>query len=203
MRKSLRPGVVTVLALAALLSGAAAPDSPVADAAMEGDAERVRSLVRQGVDVNGPQGDGMTALHWAARHGDADMAGVLLGAGADVRAVTRIGAHTPLHVAARGGSEPVVRALLAAGADPAAATTTGVTPLHLAALAGEPGAIAALLDHGAPAGATEPEWGQTPLMLAAAQGRAEAVRVLLERGADPSVTARVVDLVERASVDAA
>ena len=44
------------------------PDSPVADAAERGDVETVRTLLRAGADVNASQGDGMTALHWAAEH---------------------------------------------------------------------------------------------------------------------------------------
>src|SRR5690348_14721125 len=53
-------------------TGAAA----VADAAMAGDKEAVRALLKQGLDVNGAQGDGLTALHWAAQRGDADLASV-------------------------------------------------------------------------------------------------------------------------------
>jgi ankyrin repeat protein len=129
------------------------------------------------------------------------MATLLLRAHASTKAVTRIGAYTPLHVASEAGSGPIVVALLKAGADPAALTTTGVTPLHLAALAGSVPAITALLDRGANANVKEPEWGQTPLMFAAVQGRADAVRVLLARGADPSITAKVVDLMARAAED--
>src|SRR5690606_11338105 len=79
------------------------PDSPVADAAMRDDAETVRALVKQGADVNAAQGDGMTALHWAAQNGDAELVSMLLYAGANARAVTRNGAFTPLHLASRAG----------------------------------------------------------------------------------------------------
>ncbi|NNF25803.1 MAG: ankyrin repeat domain-containing protein, partial [Gemmatimonadetes bacterium] len=48
-------------------------DAPVADAAERGDLEAVRALLRDGADVNASQGDGMSALHWAAMNGDADM----------------------------------------------------------------------------------------------------------------------------------
>src|SRR6185503_403194 len=50
---------------------AAGPDTRVADAAMKGDRDQVRSLIKEAVDVNGAHGDGMTALHWAAQKGDA------------------------------------------------------------------------------------------------------------------------------------
>src|SRR5206468_348623 len=75
---------------------AAASDSPVADAAKQGDKETVRSLLKHGVDVNAAQGDGTTALHWAARQGNVDLAQMLLFAGANVKATTRLGAYTPL-----------------------------------------------------------------------------------------------------------
>jgi len=78
------------------------PVAPVADAAQRGDLDGVRRLLRAGADVNAGQGDGMTALHWAARNGEVAMGETLLYAGASVEAGTRIGAYTPMHLAARG-----------------------------------------------------------------------------------------------------
>jgi ankyrin repeat protein len=66
MKNGLRVNTIGALSMALLLWGAAAPEAPVADAAMRGDVEAVRALVKQGADVNASQGDGMTALHWAA-----------------------------------------------------------------------------------------------------------------------------------------
>ncbi len=170
---------------------------------MRGDLERVRTLVKQGVDVNAAQGDGMTALHWAASRGNAQLAELLIEADANTRAVTRIGAYTPLHVASRSGSAAVLKALLEAGADASAKTTAGITPLHLGALAGDPDVISALLDRGADVNVKEPAWGQTPLMLAAVQNRVDAITLLLKRGADPSIIAKVVSLTELAEADGA
>src|SRR5262245_21533143 len=191
------------LILAAVAATSSPPKSPVADAAMRADWGTVRSLVRQGADVNRAQGDGMTALHWAARHGSGDATILLLGAHASVNALTRVGAYTPLHIASEVGSATVVSALLKGGANARALTTTGLTPLHLAALAGSTGAVNALLDRGAPVNAKEPAWGQTPLMFAASRGRTDALRALLRRGADPAITATVVDLVGRVNEDRA
>ena len=178
--------------------------SPVADAAMRGDRDAVRSLLKQGADANASRGDGMTALHFAAEKGDADLAAMLIYAGANVSAVTRIGAYTPLHLASQSGSAAVVEALLKAGADvKARATSTGVTPLHLAAEAGSANVIAVLLDHHAEIDAKEAEWGQTPLMFAAAQNRVAAIRVLLARGADPKITSRTIDVAHELALDRA
>jgi ankyrin repeat protein len=177
------------------------PAAPVAEAAMRGDGATVRALVASGADVNAAQGDGMTALHWAANRGDSTMAVVLLRAKARLSATTRIGGYTPLHVASQSGAAGVVRALLAAKADARAVTTDGATAMHLAAVAGVPGTITALVAAGGDVNATEPAWGQTPLMAAAARGRADAVRALLKAGADPSVTAKTMDIMASAAQD--
>ncbi len=182
----------------------AAPDSPVADAAQRGDLAAVRLLLRDGADVNAAQGDGMTALHWAAERGNRQLAEVLLYAGARVDAGTRIGHYTPLHLAARAAHGQVVTLLLDEGADPEARTTnSGASALHLAAGAGDPSVIEALVEAGADVNAREAAWGQTPLTFAAANNRTDAIRVLLAAGADPSLAAYSVDVEERANADQA
>ncbi len=185
----------------AVITAAAAVDAPVADAARGRDLEAVRSLLAGGADANAALGDGMTGLHWAAQHGDAEMTVLLMDAGADPTAVTRIGEHTPLHVASRAGHAPVVTALVVAGADVQASTTTGATPLHFAAASGSGEAVAALVAAGADPNAREPEWQQTPLMFAAAAGRAGAISALLVGGADPRQTGKVVDISARSETD--
>ncbi len=147
------------LTLSLLLTDAGAAVKPVVDAAARGAFETVRQLLRDGADVNAVQGDGMTALHWAAERGDADLAKILIYAGGNVEAGTRIGHYTPLHIASRKGRVDVVRALLAANADAHATTTnSGVMPLHLAAASGNPDAVTALLDAGADINAQEGAW---------------------------------------------
>src|SRR6476469_7455329 len=105
LRRNMMRGGLGAMALSALLY--AAPSAPGADAAMQGNTDAVRTLLKQAADVNGAQGDGMTALHWAAMKDDADLAQLLLYAGANVRATTRIGAYTPLILAAKSGSGTV------------------------------------------------------------------------------------------------
>jgi len=103
--------------LAAATHGSSTIVAPIADAAMRGDATAVKSLLGQHADVNAAQGDGMTALHWAAMKDDAELAQTLLFAGANVKATTRIGAYTPLILAARNGNATVMAPLLKSGAD--------------------------------------------------------------------------------------
>ena len=205
-RGSVRPRLDVVAALLVLLVATAAtpPDSPVADAAMRGDLDEVRELLRSGADVNAPQSDGLTALHWAADNGDAALAGVLIYAGANLAPLTRNDAYTPMHMAARGGHAGVIEQLLEAGADPGVATSrTGVTPMHLAAKAGSGEAIRALAAGGAEVDARDRQWGQTPLIFAAGFNRLVAVNTLVELGADVSLTEEVLHMPTRYAVDRA
>lgn len=176
---------------AALVPG----EAPLADAAMRRDTTRVRALLRDGADVNAAQGDGMTALHWSALHGDAAQARMLVVAGARLDVTTRNGAYTPLHLASRGGRASVVSALLAAGADVNAATASGgATALHMAAGTGDTTVLRVLIGARATVDAREQAFGQTPLMWAAANDRVDAVRLLLAAGADLTLTSTVVDM---------
>lgn len=192
-------------ALTTLLLWASVPaDAPVADAAMDEDVDRVRTLLRSGADVNAAQGDGMTALHWAAEHGNVELADLVIHAGANVDAVTRLGDYTPLHLAARSGHGGVVRRLLDAGADAEARTSTGgVTPLHFGSGSGSVDVVEALLAAGAAVDVKEGARGQTPLMFAASAGRPDVIRALLAAGADPSITSTLVDIPAVAAADRA
>ena len=69
---SFRQIVVGGLVVLLTAASAAAASSPMADAAMKQNREAVRSLLRQKADVNAPQVDGTTALHWAVRLDDLD-----------------------------------------------------------------------------------------------------------------------------------
>jgi len=81
--------------MAALMAGACfagtSGDAKLADAAMNQDAQAVQSLLKLHADVNAPQADGTTALHWAARWNDVEMTDLLLAAGANVKARNRFG----------------------------------------------------------------------------------------------------------------
>jgi ankyrin repeat protein len=193
MRRTLIVGLsVGVLALTAWMH-AAAPAN-VVEAAMAGNRDAVRALLKDGGDVNTAQADGMTALHWAAAKNDVDLAKVLLFAGANMKATTRIGGYTPLLIASRDGHAEMVAALAAAGADANLATTNGATPLMFASQAGSVDAVKALIDHGADVNAAEKVKGETALSFAAAGGRAGVIRVLTAHGAKTNVATKSVDL---------
>ena len=182
-----------VIALAVGLNASIA-DSPIADAASRGDREAVKALLKNAADVNAAQGDGMTALHWAAMNGDAELAQLLIVAGANIKATTRLGSYTPLYLASRHGHGRVIQALIKAGADVKTGTTNGTTPLMVAAASGDIDAVRALIDAGADVNAKDGVRLQTPLMYAAAANRAAVIELLISKGADIKATSKVSDL---------
>src|SRR5262249_2682791 len=121
-RRPLRPGravmtrTFTVIALLFTAGGALAADSPLADAAEKADWAKVKALLALKADVAAGQADGMTALHWAAYHDNADFVTLLLKAGAPAKAENMFGV-TPLALACTNGNAEIVKSLLAAGAD--------------------------------------------------------------------------------------
>ena len=168
------------------------PDVRLPEAVKRGDVAAVEALLRAGAPVNSAEGDGSTALLWAAYDNNVVMARVLLKAHADVNAKTRVEGLTPLYMACENGSAPMIDLLLANGADANGANTLGTTPLMEAAASGSADAVKALLDHGAVVNTGESVRNQTALMFAADQGRADVIRVLIAHGADPNLESKVV-----------
>jgi ankyrin repeat protein len=168
-----------------VIHGTALAASDVADAAMQNDAARVVKLIAAKTDVNAPQADGSTALHWAAYHGDVKMTEALLRAHANPGVVMENG-MTPLSLACETGHADVVKQLLKAGADPNQTLANGETPLMMAARTGRIPVIEALLAKGARVNEKEKLRGTTALMWAAANSNADAVRFLISKGADVS-----------------
>src|SRR6266567_4604532 len=113
MKRVVGNGVVLLL-LSMVSLGAGR--SEVADAVMRGDRPAARKLVEQHADVNVPQADGATALHWAVFRSDKAMVDLLLRAGANPKAANREGS-TPLWLASTNGDAAILEALLKAGAD--------------------------------------------------------------------------------------
>jgi ankyrin repeat protein len=177
--------------------------APLADAVMHGDLAAAQALLGQGADVNAAQGDGMTALHWAALNGDLKTTNLLLAAKAKTDLVTRIGGYTPLHLASSRGQAAVVARLLVAGSRVAAVTDTGVQAIHLAAQAGNPDALQSLLDRGADVNARDATYGRTPLIFATSENRLAAMKLLIAKGADVRLTTKVIDYLARAAADTA
>jgi ankyrin repeat protein len=186
MRTAMRLIRITTAALVLLVAATAhgAPArAPLADATEKMDRAQIRALVKQRVDVNVAQPDGMTPLHWATYHDDLDIAQLLIRAGADVKAMNRYGV-TPLSLACTNGNARLVEVLLKAGADPNATLPGGETPLMTAARTGNLAAVKLLINHSANVDAKDDRRGQTALMWAAAEGHATVVQALIDADAD-------------------
>ena len=163
--------------------GAARDAAPLADAVQHGDAAAVQSLLKAHADVNAQQGDGATALHWAAYLNDAETTALLIRAGARVDSPNHYG-MTALALAASNGNAAIITLLLKGGADPNRTVRAEETPLMLAARTDRADAVKALVEGGAKVDAKETWNGQTALMWAAAAGRGEVVQALIDRGAN-------------------
>jgi ankyrin repeat protein len=182
-----RAGTLGVWLTASLLA-VASPDVAGAqvslvDAVKAVDKAAVRTLLAQRVDVNAPEPDGTTPLHWAANRDDAELVDLLTRAGANAKAANRYGV-VPLWLAAMSGNAASIEILLKAGADANTTSAEGETVLMTAARTGKIDAVNVLLRYGADVNAKEGWHQQTALMWAAAEGHPAVIRSLVEAGAD-------------------
>ena len=181
---------VTALLLGAML--AAAVRSEVADAAMQRNKPAVRALLQQNADVNAPQIDGTTALHWAVEADDLELTDLLIRAGAHVSAANKAGA-TPLLLATINGNSALIERLIAAGADPNAPLTKSAdTALMMASRTGKIEAVKVLVDHGARVNAKETWGGTTALMWAVSERHSDVAKLLIDHGADVNAKSNFV-----------
>jgi ankyrin repeat protein len=168
---------------------AAGGDVRLVEAVKKADKAALLALLSQHADVNAPEVDGTTALHWAVQRDDLDTAALLIRAGANVKAVNRYG-MTALTLACVNGSAAGIEMLLNAGADPNTTLPEGETALMTAARTGARDAVTALLSRGADVNAKENWKGQTALMWAVAERHLAATRALIESGADVRARSR-------------
>ncbi|XP_075972291.1 palmitoyltransferase Hip14 [Anticarsia gemmatalis] len=151
---------------------------------------RVKELVEAGWDVNQPDHETVTLLHWAAINNRREIIQYLLTKGATVDAIGGELQSTPLHWATRQGHLEATVLLLRAGADPTLRDAEGCACLHLAAQFGHTAVVAYLVARGvAP---DDPDAaGMTPLMWACWKVSAvDPARLLLTLGASPRPTDR-------------
>ncbi len=184
MTSPVRPWTLALLSIIGLSSAALADtgeqgDQSLIRAVRQQNRSAIAELLEQKIDVNAPQPDGATALHWAVHRNDQVTVKLLLAAGAKVDVTNDFGV-TPLSLASTNGSAVVLEILLKAGADPNAALTTGETPLMTAAHTGDVDAVEVLLRHKADVNAKEPIREQTALMWAIGEKHTAVARKLLE-----------------------
>lgn len=185
----MRCQLLCLAVITSAVSLSAAGDLRLIQAVKAQDEASVRALLKLRVDVNAQQGDGATALHWAANLDNLALTDLLIRAGARVDAANDLGS-TPLHLACTNRSAPMVDRLLAAKANANAKLLNGETVLMTCARTGDAKAVKALLVHGADSQAKEQEHDQTALMWAAAQVHPDVVAMLIEFGADVRARSR-------------
>ncbi|MCX6349201.1 MAG: ankyrin repeat domain-containing protein [Candidatus Aureabacteria bacterium] len=179
------------------LTWAAGCASSLNRAAADGDRARLAELIASGEDVNAPDGNGWTPLHFAVFRRQGEAAILLLDRGADVKIRDNLG-RSPLDLAAQYNLPDMVELLISHGADPRAADPFGGTPLHYAATKGNTAVIEVLLARGADVNARE-HIGWTPLDLAVDAGKKEAAELLRDRGGEARSYAAVQFLQARSA----
>ncbi|KAH8388908.1 hypothetical protein KR215_006168 [Drosophila sulfurigaster] len=148
---------------------------------------RVRDLVESGWDVNQPDSETVTLLHWAAINNRRDIIRYFLEKGATVDAVGGELNATPLHWATRQGHLGAVVLLMAAGADPRIRDAEGCSCIHIAAQFAHTALVAYFIAKGVDPDLQD-RGGMTALMWAAWKVCAlDPVRLLLTLGANPAM----------------
>lgn len=182
-RKTLSFGLVLIV-LITLTSAYGASNVPsIIQAVKDQDFAATAALIKKDVDVNEPQADGATALHWAVHRNDLKIAGLLLETGAHVDATNDFGIN-PLWLACENRNAEVAKLLLNAGADPNGIMMTGESLLMVASHNGSINVVRLLLKAGANPNLTEPVRKQTALMWAIGEKHTEIALLLLEAGSD-------------------
>ncbi|KAL5608601.1 hypothetical protein FOVSG1_003282 [Fusarium oxysporum f. sp. vasinfectum] len=155
---------------------------PLNEAAASGDFPTVQLLLQYGEDPNHRDGDGWSAIHWAAEEGHLEIVQTLLQYGANVHSVSSYGT-SPLHCAANGGHISIVNLLLLEGADPLKSTCHGWTALHHAAFMGHSHIIEGLLkdDRVRSNASQQDNHGWSVLHLAIQSRDPVSVRILLDK----------------------
>ena len=150
--------------------------TPLMLASRNGDAASVKLLLSHGANVNAAEeANGQTALMWAIARRHADVVGLLLQAGADVRVRSKSLKRVVLLCCPTWPGDPEGTVEIDQG---------GLTPLLFAALTGDTATARLLLDAGADVNEAAAA-STTALAMAAHRGFTPLVAMLLERGADP------------------
>ncbi|XP_034073897.1 ankyrin-3-like isoform X5 [Gymnodraco acuticeps] len=146
--------------------------------ARAGNLEKALDYLKNGVDINICNQNGLNALHLASKEGHVEVVAELIKHGANVDAATKKG-NTALHIASLAGQNDVVKELVTHSANVNAQSQNGFTPLYMAAQENHMDVVHYLLDHGS-SQSIATEDGFTPLAVALQQGHEQVVSLLLE-----------------------
>ncbi|XP_049916911.1 ankyrin-3-like isoform X13 [Epinephelus moara] len=147
--------------------------------ARAGNLEKALDYLKNGVDINICNQNGLNALHLASKEGHVEVVAELIKHGANVDAATKQKGNTALHIASLAGQTEVVKELVTHNANVNAQSQNGFTPLYMAAQENHMDVVQFLLDHGS-SQSIATEDGFTPLAVALQQGHDQVVSLLLE-----------------------
>uniref|UniRef100_A0A8D3AZK1 Ankyrin-1 n=1 Tax=Scophthalmus maximus TaxID=52904 RepID=A0A8D3AZK1_SCOMX len=149
-------------------------------AARSGNLDKALDHIKNGIDINTANQNGLNGLHLASKEGHVKMVLELLHNGIVLETTTKKG-NTALHIAALAGQEQVVTELVNYGADVNAQSQKGFTPLYMAAQENHLEVVKFLLENGANQ-SIPTEDGFTPLAVALQQGHENVVALLINYG---------------------
>ncbi|NWW97496.1 ANK1 protein, partial [Caloenas nicobarica] len=162
------------------VSGSGASSPIFLRAARSGNLDKALDHLRNGVDINTCNQNGLNALHLASKEGHVKMVVELLHKEIVLETTTKKG-NTALHIAALAGQQDVVRELVNYGANVNAQSQKGFTPLYMAAQENHLEVVKFLLENGANQNVAT-EDGFTPLAVALQQGHENVVAHLINYG---------------------
>ncbi|XP_014187246.1 ankyrin-1a isoform X10 [Haplochromis burtoni] len=149
-------------------------------AARSGNLDKALEHIKNGIDINTANQNGLNGLHLASKEGHVKMVLELLHNGIVLETTTKKG-NTALHIAALAGQEQVVQELVNYGANVNAQSQKGFTPLYMAAQENHLEVVKFLLENGANQ-SIPTEDGFTPLAVALQQGHENVVALLINYG---------------------
>ncbi|XP_034094087.1 ankyrin-1a isoform X5 [Gymnodraco acuticeps] len=149
-------------------------------AARSGNLDKALDHIKNGIDINTANQNGLNGLHLASKEGHVKMVLELLHNGIVLETTTKKG-NTALHIAALAGQEQVVAELVNYGANVNAQSQKGFTPLYMAAQENHLEVVKFLLENGANQ-SIPTEDGFTPLAVALQQGHENVVALLINYG---------------------
>ncbi|XP_056232095.1 ankyrin-1a isoform X9 [Seriola aureovittata] len=153
-------------------------------AARSGNLDKALEHIKNGIDINTANQNGLNGLHLASKEGHVKMVLELLHNGIVLETTTKKG-NTALHIAALAGQEQVVTELVNYGANVNAQSQDGFTPLAVALQQGHENVVALLINYG-----TKGKVRLPALHIAARNDDTRTAAVLLQNDPNPDVLSK-------------
>jgi len=159
-------------------------NNQLVEASNMGNLEQVKSLIKQGADINFKSNAGITALMKASQGGDLEIVKLLIKSGADIHIKNKRG-QTALTWTAGFGRLEVAKFLIKSGAD--VKDYSAYMALQFAIFDKNTKYVKLLVDGGVDVNTIPDDESFTPLMKASQKGYFDIVKILVSAGADVNV----------------